>query len=371
MKKNNPTQNDLYNKISQLISESRKHVAQSINYTMLFTNFYIGKYIIEDEQQGADRAEYAKKTLTNLSKKLTKKFGKGFSKRNLELMRKFYFMYSNQISASTLRKLIITQTTSANSETPSRKSQKTQTLSAKSSTLSRISKFPLKLSWSHYVLLLKIDNENERNFYEIEAAENNWSVRELQRQYNSSLYERVALSKNKTKVKELGKKGQIVIEPVDILKDPYVLEFLNLKEETVYTESQLEQAIIDRIEKFLLELGKGFLFDSRQKRISFDGDNFYIDLVFYNRLLKCFVLIDLKIGKLMHQDIGQMQMYVNYFDREIKEKDENKTVGIILCKETNKTVVEFTLPEENDQIYAREYKLYLPSKKELQKLLKD
>ncbi|MBZ0199059.1 MAG: PDDEXK nuclease domain-containing protein [Ignavibacteriaceae bacterium] len=369
MKKSQPAQKDLYNKISELISESRKHVVQNINYTILFTNFYIGKYIVEDEQQGEERAEYSKKILNGLSKKLIKNFGRGFSVDNLENMRKFFLQYSHRISATLSRKFI--ESSSSNSETLSRKSQKTQPLSAKSPTVSRISETPFQLSWSHYVLLLKIDNEDERSFYEIESAENNWSVRELQRQYNSSLYERVALSKNKTKVKELGKKGQIISTPTDLLKEPYVLEFLNLKEETAYTESQLEQAIINRIEIFLLELGKGFLFDSRQKRISLNEDNFYIDLVFYNRLLKCFVLIDLKIGKLMHQDIGQMQMYVNYFDRKIKGKDESKTVGIVLCKETNKTVVEFTLPEENDQIYAREYKLYLPSKKELQKLLKD
>lgn len=216
---------------------------------------------------------------------------------------------------------------------------------------------------------MKINNDDERNFYEIETANNYWSVRELQRQYNSSLYERLALSKDKRTVKLLSKKGQIITKPIDMIKEPYVLEFLELKEETVYTESQLETAIIDRLENFLLELGKGFLFQSRQERINLNGKNFYIDLVFYNRLLKCFVLIDLKIGELTHEDIGQMQMYVNYYDREVKAKDENKTVGLILCKQTNRAVVEYTLPEDNDQIFTREYKLYLPSKKELVKLL--
>jgi len=226
-----------------------------------------------------------------------------------------------------------------------------------------------KLSWTHYIFLMRIENEEERNFYEIESANNNWSVRELQRQYNSSLYERIALSKDKKKVKELSSKGQIITQPIDMLKEPYVLEFLGLKEESVYTETELETALINKLEHFLLELGKGFLFQSRQQRITFNGENFYIDLVFYNRILKCFVLIDLKIGELKHQDIGQMQMYVNFYDREIKAEEENKTVGIVLCKQTNKAVVEYTLPEDNNQIFAREYKLYLPSKKQLQDLL--
>ncbi len=216
---------------------------------------------------------------------------------------------------------------------------------------------------------MKIENEDERKFYEIETTNNNWSVRKLARQYNSSLYERIALSKNKKMVKELSAKGQIIAKPIDMLKEPYILEFLGLKEESVYTETELETALINKLESFLLELGKGFLFQSRQQRISFDGKNFYIDLVFYNRILKCFVLIDLKIGELTHQDIGQMQMYVNFYDREIKTNEENKTVGLVLCKQTNKAVVEYTLPEKNDQIFAREYKLYLPSKKQLQNLL--
>jgi len=371
MKNRLPSKKDeLFYKISELIIASRNSVVQNINYAMLITYFYIGKNIVEDEQKGKKRADYAKKTLTTLSKKLSKDFGKGFSVDNLERMRKFYELYSVRISASAMRKL-----SSKKSASVSRKSSKTKSVISKSN-LEQIKILQTvfseyKLSWTHYTILMKINNDEERNFYELEAAENNWSVRELQRQYNSSLYERIALSKDKNKVRELSNKGQLINEPVDILKEPYVLEFLELKEETAYTESQLEQAIIDKIENFLLELGKGFLFDSRQKRISLDGDNFYIDLVFYNRLLKCFVLFDLKIGKLTHQDIGQMQMYVNCYDREIKTENENKTIGIVLCKQTNKTVVEFTLPEDNKSIFAREYKLYLPSKRDLQKLLKD
>ena len=225
------------------------------------------------------------------------------------------------------------------------------------------------LSWTHYIQLLKIENDEERNFYEIEAARGNWSVRELQRQFNSSLYERLALSKDKKAVKDLSRKGQIIQKPTDALKHHTVLEFLELREDERYSESDLENAIINKIEHFMLELGKGFLFEGRQKRFTFDGDSFFVDLVLYNRLLHCYVLIDLKIGRLTHQDIGQMQMYVNYYNRKIKLPEENSTIGSILCKEENKTVVEFTLPEDNKTIFAKEYKLYLPSKDELKRQL--
>jgi len=232
-------------------------------------------------------------------------------------------------------------------------------------------KIPFSLSWTHYLLLIKIEDDAERNFYEIEAIQNNWSVRELQRQYNSALYNRLAKSRDKRGVKELAKKGQLIEKPADALKSHYVLEFLNLKELDRYTESDFESAIIDRLEEFMLELGKGFLYEGRQKRFTFEGDSFYVDLVFYNRFLKCFVLFDLKIGKLTHQDIGQMQMYVNYYDRKVKSPQENKTIGIILCRQDNKTVVEFTLPESNNQIFAKEFKQFLPTKAEFKKYLQD
>lgn len=217
--------------------------------------------------------------------------------------------------------------------------------------------------------MIRIDDENERKFYEIESFKNNWSVRELQRQYDSALYTRLALSRNKEKVKELSEKGWILEKPKDAIKDPYILEFIGLPEYSEYSESQLEQEIIDKIEHFLLELGNGFTFVARQKRISFDDKHFRIDLVFYNRILKCFVLIDLKIGELKHQDLGQMQMYVNYYDREIRLEDENKTIGIVLCQNKNESVVEYTLPENNEQIFASKYKTVLPSKDELKLIL--
>lgn len=216
---------------------------------------------------------------------------------------------------------------------------------------------------------MRIDNQNERKFYEIESSKNNWSVRELQRQYDSALYTRLILSRNKDKVKELSEKGLILEKPKDAIKDPYILEFIGLPEHSEYSESQLEQKIIDKLEHFLLELGNGFTFVARQKRISFDDKHFRIDLVFYNRILKCFVLIDLKIGEIKHQDLGQMQMYVNYYDREIRLKDENKTIGLVLCQNKSESVVEYTLPESNEQIFASKYKTVLPSKEELKLLI--
>lgn len=367
---------NLYSNVKQLIDEAKKFVVQNVNTTLVFTNYHIGKMIIKNEQRGKVRAGYTEKTLINLSKKLTNDYGKGYSVDNLQYMRNFFLLYGNRIYETVSRKSENVQTSSAQLEkyaTVSRKSLaiKHQEQNALSNWQTVFTKFQyhFPLSWSHYTFLLRIENEEERNFYEIEAANNYWSVRELQRQYNSSLFERIVLSKNKKVVKELSKKGQLITKPIDMLKEPVVLEFLGLKEKTEYSENQLETAIINKLENFLLELGKGFLFQSRQQRISFNGDNFYVDLVFYNRILKCFVLIDLKIGELRHQDIGQMQMYVNFYDREMKSRNENKTVGIILCKQTNKAVIEYTLPKDNKHIFAREYKLYLPSKKQLQKLL--
>ena len=256
------------------------------------------------------------------------------------------------------------------------KDKKTQTASSKSTQI-EISEpvvrksfadiFPL--SWTNYTILTRIKDDDERSFYEIEAIEGNWGKRELQRQYDSGLYERLALSKNKKQVKQLATKGQLIEKPEDVLKSPYVLEFLGLDAKAAYSETDLESAIINKIEHFLLEMGKGFLFGGRQVRFSFDGEDFFVDLVLYNRLLQCFVLVDLKIGKLKHQDIGQMQMYVNYYDRFVKQKFEKPTIGIIICKDKSDAVIEITLPKDNKSIFAKEYKLYLPSKTELKKLI--
>lgn len=375
----------VFNSIRSIVLKARHAAYQQVNKLKVISNFLIGKIIVEYEQAGTERAGYGEQTLKKVSDRLTKEFGRGFSVDNLQLMRSFYSCYHRElnlisdINYETVSRNFINDkstTTSQNieeigteqiSETPSRISE-TDAISKSMSQISEQQTNLLKLSWSHFVLLIKMD-ERERGFYEIETIANNWSIRELERQYNSSLYERLALSKDKEKVKKLTLNGQLIDNPSDLIKQPYILEFLGLKEEAAYSESDLERAIIDKIENFLLELGKGFLFEARQKRISFEGDDFYIDLVFYNRLLRCYVLIDLKIGKLTHYDIGQIQMYVNYFDRKIKLPEENYTIGIILCKQSNKTVVEFTLPEREKQIFAREYKLYLPDKEELKKQL--
>ena len=363
--------NSLLLLVKNIIEQAKSQIVRNVNLIMVYTHYEIGKLIVHDEQSGKARAEYAKLTLKQLSEALTKEYGKGYSVDNLELFRKFYLRYQNRISESVMRKSKNLPSDNK-SESVIRKSKITQlvngqTLIPQSAIVE--SQLPFILSWTHYIQLLKIDNESERRFYEIEAAKNNWSVRELNRQFNSSLYERLALSKDKRSVEKLAKKGQIIEKPTDALKSHYVLEFLDLKEDGSYSESDMETAIISKLEHFMLELGKGFLFEARQKRLTFEGDSFYVDLSFYNRLLRCFVLIDLKIGKLSHENIGQMQMYVNYHDRMIKTEDENPTIGIILCKEENKTVVEFTLPEDNKQIFAKQYLSVLPSKNDLKKQL--
>jgi predicted nuclease of restriction endonuclease-like (RecB) superfamily len=339
--------------IRELIRKARMTVARGVDLVQVHTNFEIGRRIVQQEQHGKDRAAYGKEVLKALAERLTGEFGEGFSKSNLEYMRRFYLAYED-------RRVHITQTASGQLSA----SRITQTVSGQS----QVEPPPFSLSWSHYVVLLGIKNLEERRFYEIEATSQNWAFRELKRQYTSGLYERLALSRDKVGVRKLANAGQIVSHPKDLLKEPLVLEFLGLNEDARYSESDLESAIINHIEKFLLELGKGFLFEARQKCFTFGADHFFVDLVFYNRLLRCYVLIDLKIGKLTHQDLGQMQMYVNYFDRYVKTKAENATIGIVLCKEKNEALVEITLPKKAN-IHAKEYQLYLPSKKELQRKL--
>ena len=321
--------NGILGKVIGLLNKARTEIVSNVNKTMVYTYYEIGRIIVEEEQKGKGRAEYGLQLVEELSQKLSKEFGKGFSSTNIKQMRSFYNIYSKGQTASD----------------------------------------EFNLSWSHYLKLMRIDDDNERKFYEIEAYKNNWSLRELQRQYDSALYTRIAISRDKEKVLELAEKGLVVEKPKDAIKDPYILEFIGLPEKSIYSESELEQKLIDKLEYFLLELGTGFTFVARQKRISFDEKHFRIDLVFYNRILKCFVLIDLKIGELKHQDIGQMQMYVNFYDREIKLVEENKTIGIILCQNKSEAVVQYTLPENNEQIFASKYQTVLPSKEDLKKLI--
>lgn len=332
--------------ISKLLDSARKQAKTAVNTAMVYTYYEIGRRIVEEEQHGENRAAYGQQILQGLSDHLTKAYGKGYSIGNLKNIRQFYMVFSND--------------------------QIGETVFSQSSNLPAVStgrKF--YLSWSHYLKLMRIKNIDERHFYEIEAARNDWSLSELKRQYDSSLYERLALSGDKEKVLQLAQKGQVVETPADAVKDPYILEFLGLPELPVYSESELETRIIDHLQQFLLELGTGFAFVGRQVRFTFDEEHFRVDLVFYNRLLRCFVLFDLKIGELKHQDIGQMQMYVNYYDRKVKLPEENPTIGIVLCKDKNNAVVEMTLPEDNTQIFASKYETVLPSKAELQKLLNE
>lgn len=348
----------LFEKISALIEESRKRVATAVNVAEVYTKYEIGRYIVEDEQEGNYRAAYGKKVLEDLSDRLTGKFGPSWSVDTLKRCRYFFSVYScPQIGATALPK-----------------SSKKKAIPNSGNSVAPIQNTPAEphkfvLSWSHYLVLMRVDNPDARSFYEIECAKQNWSVRWLQRQVGSSLYERIALSKDKNEVLRLAKEGQTIEKPSDIIKNPLTLEFLGLKPDVSYSESKLENAIISKMQTFLLELSKGFLFEARQKRFTFDEDNFYVDLVFYNRLLQCYVLIDLKIDKLTHQDLGQMMMYVNYYDRYVKQEFEKPTVGILLCGKKNNAVVELTLPKDAN-IYAAQYELYLPDKNELQAKLK-
>lgn len=341
-----PVNRDFLQGASEVLAKARKNAKTAVNLSMVYAYFEIGRMIVEEEQQGANRAAYGKQILKELSAYLTKIYGKGFSVTNLKQMRQFYLAYAND--------------------------QIGQTLSDQFKNLPTVStgrKF--YLSWSHYLKLMRIDNIEERHFYEIESVKNDWSLSELKRQFNSALYERLLLSTDKKEVYRLALEGQKAETPRDIVKDPYILEFLGLPEEPSYSETEMESRIINHLQQFLLELGTGFAFMGRQKRFTFDEEHFMVDLVFYNRLLRCFVLFDLKIGELKHQDIGQMQMYVHYYDRMVKLADENPTIGIILCKDKNNAVVKMTLPEDNSQIFASKYETVLPSKEALQQLLQE
>lgn len=327
----------LLKQVRGLVEASRRAAAASVSSVQVRSNFEIGRAIVEHEQRGRKRAAYGKEAIKALAVRLTAEFGRGYSARNLEYCRRFYLLWNSHLGRI--------------SQKPSAKS-------------AAVTARRFALGWSHYVFLLGVRNSDERRFYEIEAEQGAWSLPELRRQFNAGLYERLALSRGKGRARKLAERGQTVSSPADLFKDPYVLEFLGLNEDPGYSETDLESAIIGRLQSFLLELGKGFLFEARQKRFTFGDEHFFVDLVFYNRLLRCYVLVDLKIGKLTHQDLGQMQMYVNYFDRFAKTADEHPTVGIVLCKEKNDALVEITLPRAAN-IFASEYRLYLPSKEDL------
>ena len=353
----------LFDKIVSLIEQARARVATAVNTAEVYTKFHIGHFIIENEQGGLERAAYGKAVLKDLSLKLTKRFGNGWSVENLTLFRKFYLTYSSHSNGETKIVNSVCEIGEVEKGKPC--------LSNSTIVRSAIDTTPsFRLSWSHYLVLMRIKDEKARSFYEIECTQQNWSVRQLQRQYNSSLYERLALSRNKAEVIRLATEGQTIEKSADVIKNPLSLEFLGLKPDESYSESKLEGAIISRMKDFLLEMGKGFLFEARQKRFTFEEEFFYVDLVLYNRLLQCYCLIDFKIDKLTHQDLGQMQMYVNYFDRYVKQAFEKPTIGILICREKKDALVELTLPK-NANIYATEYQLYLPDKQLLESKLKE
>ena len=314
------------NEIKNILVAARNKVYSAANFAMVEAYWHIGKSIVE-QQGGEARAEYGAQLIKALSEQMTADFGKGFTVANLKNMRQFYVTFQNSYALRS------------------------------------------ELSWTHYRLLMRVENEKARQFYMDESVKSAWSTRQLERQINSFFYERLLSSQNKTAVSDEISALAPAKAPEDIIRDPYVLEFLGLEPNASFFESDLEQALIDHLQKFLLELGRGFSFVSRQKRFTFDGRHFYIDLVFYNYILKCFVLIDLKLGDLTHQDLGQMQMYVNYYTREMMNKGDSPPIGIVLCADKSDTVVKYTLPEENTQIFASKYKLYLPTEDELRQEL--
>jgi predicted nuclease of restriction endonuclease-like (RecB) superfamily len=354
----------VYRRIRDILDSARAGAARSVNTIHVVANWLIGREIVEEEQKGRRRAEYGRRLIENLSKRLVRDFGRGFAVRNLETFRAFYLGYPELVIPHAVR--------AESADHRSRKIPHTASMPlpviphAVSAESRKPGRLHPNLSWTHYRTLLRVDKAEARSFYEIEAIKNNWSARELERQINSLLYDRLALSRDKKGLMRLAAKGHEVQRPADVFKDPLVMEFLGLPESPRLVETELEQALIDNLQVFLLELGRGFAFVARQERLTLDGDHFYIDLVFYHAVLKCYVIVDLKTGKLTHQDLGQLQLYVNYYDRERRTKGDNPTLGLILCADKNDAVVRYTLgPDQQRKIFASRYKLHLPSEAEL------
>lgn len=326
--KTDENNNSLYSEIQNILDKARNHAYTAVNSAMVMAYWSIGKVILEYEQKGAFRGEYGKGTLKNLSVKLTADYGKGFTVRSLQQMKKFYQTFQN---ANALRS---------------------------------------QLSWTHYRLLIKIENEGARKWYMEEAVRNAWSSRQLERQINTFYYERILASRNKETVIQEANKKLSAIQPEEFIKDPYVLEFLNLKDYPALHETALENALIEQLQTFLLELGRGFCFVSRQKLMRYEDEDFYVDLVFYHSILKCHILIDLKIGKLTHSDVGQMDSYIRMFDDLYKNPDDNPTIGIILCSEKNEAIAKYSVLSEGKQLFASKYQFTLPTAEELQNYIK-
>ena len=377
--------NQLYTHVRKLLQSARSHLARSVNSTQVVVNWLIGREIILQEQQGKWRAEYGQQVLQDLSARLCKDFGGGYSVDNLELFRRFYLAYPTLVSPSPQSQAIASPISdAARRKLPPTTSTRTPQPASLRKNVPRypepgtlepvwISDAPPRkswkpgllnpeLSWTHYRALLRVQDAQPQAFYEIEAIKNSWSARELQRQINSLLYERLAMSKDKRKLLRMATKGQEIKTPADLFKDPVIMEFVGLPDSPHLVESDLERSLIANLRAFLLEMGKGFAFVARQERITLDGDHFYIDLVFYHTILKCYILIDLKVGKLTHQDLGQLQLYVNYYDRRRRTTGDNPTLGLILCTDKNDAVIKYTLGEgQSRTIFASRYKLHIPS----------
>ena len=359
-----------YGRVREILDAARTGVARTVNTTQVMANWLIGREIVEEEQRGRRRAGYGTALLGELAERLRSEFGRGYGVDNLELFRRFYLDYPELLGV-----VSAAAEPGAISDAPRRKSGVLAAALLNPAAVKADAWQPGRLnpnlSWTHYRRLLRVDRADARAFYELEAARNAWSARELERQVASLLFDRLAKSRDKPGMLRLATKGHEVCQPIDALKDPLVLEFLNLPESPRLVETDLEQALIDNLQHFLLELGKGFAFVARQQRVTLDGDHFYIDLVFYHAVLKCWVLVDLKVGKLTHADLGQIQFYVNYYDRERRTEGDNPTVGLILCPDKNDAVVKYTLGEQQERnIFATRYQLHLPTVKQLEQELR-
>ena len=356
----------LFDRVVSILEKARATVVRSVNSQMVIAYWLIGREIVEEEQKGQARAEYGRRLIAELAKRLTQRYSKGFSETNLKYFRSFYMAYANRLPE--IGHPPGDQSVGDKKGRPtgdeSTGVQKRHPVGGESP-----QGFHPDLSWSHYRALMWVENAQARSFYEIEAARNGWNKRELERQIQSLFYERLLKSRNKAGMLQLAKDGQAVESAIDVVKDPYVLEFLDLPESHQLNESDVETALITNLQAFLLELGKGFSFVARQKRLRFDDEDFYIDLVFYNYLLKCFVLIDLKVGKLTHQDIGQMDGYVRMYEDKYKVEGDNPTIGLILCSEKNEAVARYSVLSEGKRLFASKYKLVLPNEEQLRREL--
>jgi len=365
------TKPNLYSRVREILDAARAGVARSVNTAQVVANWLIGREIVEEEQRGQRRAGYGERLMRGLAAKLHEEYGSGYGLANLKSFKQFYLGYPDLAGSQkghAVRGLLLVDPAKSHAVRSQNKEQDCgdKILHAVRAESWCPGQLHPNLSWTHYRTLLRVDKAEARAFYEIEAVKQNWSARELERQINSLLYERLALSKDKKGLLRLATKGHEIVAPTDVFKDPVVIEFLGLPESPRLVESKLEEALLNNLQAFLLELGKGFAFVARQERITLDGDHFYVDLVFYHAVLKCYVLIDLKVGKLTHQDLGQLQLYVNYFDRERRTPGDNPTLGLILCTDKNDAVVRYTLgPDQERKIFASRYKLHLPSEAEL------